>query len=99
TSGSPWAHGLGAVPEIQELSISVPPQLAALRRIYGRSGTSSEPPCENRIRTCLIHVHRDHLTRARQGVVQVVAELQRELVLSGRQLAVELGFALAEVHP
>ena len=47
----------------------------------------------------LFHRHRDHLAGARQGVVQVVAKLQRELVLPGRQLHVELVLAVAEVHP
>ena len=41
----------------------------------------------------------DHLAGARHGVVQVVAKLQRELVLARGQLAVEHVLAVAEMHP
>src|SRR5439155_24601923 len=47
----------------------------------------------------LLYIYRDRLTRARQRVVQVVAELQRQLVLARRQLAVEHVLAVTEVHP
>src|SRR5947208_5273860 len=70
------------------------------------SGRASLPPTHRRLPTDsrtdalpLLHVDGNHLTRAGHCVVQVVAELQRELVLAGRQLAVEHVLAVAEVDP
>src|SRR5436309_14628375 len=47
----------------------------------------------------LLHVDRDHLASPGHRVVEVVAELDGELVLPRRQLAVEHVLAVAEVHP
>src|SRR3954451_11593863 len=47
----------------------------------------------------LLDRHGDFLARAGNRVVQIVAELQRELVLARRELRVEHVFAVAEVDP
>src|SRR5215210_2764730 len=56
-----------------------------------KAGQRRQPGC------VLFDGYIDGAARAGQGVVQVIAELQRQLVLARRQLAVELGFAIAEM--
>src|SRR5262249_49101921 len=41
----------------------------------------------------------DRLTQSLAGLVQIVTQLQRELVRARRQLHVDFGFAVAEMHP
>src|SRR5262245_40291507 len=49
--------------------------------------------------TKLLDVQRHRLTQARQGLMLVVADLQRDLVPAGGQLKIERAVSLAEVHP
>ena len=71
--------------------------------VYKTEGLGRVSPCPAPAVMCyrmkLFDRDRDDLARARQRVVQIVAELHRELVFAWCELRVEDILPVAEVHP